>query len=174
MNETINTIITRRSIKNYKDTPVSRHLIDEITRSATYSASGMNKQSAVMVVVTNKVLRDKLSRLNASILNTDKDPFYNAPVVIVVLADSNVRTYIEDGSLVMGNLMNAAFSVGVGSCWIHRAKEMFETEIGKELLKEWGLSDSYKGIGNCILGYPADQIDPLPKPRKENYIIYKE
>ena len=137
MNETINTIISRRSIKAYTDQMVSDHLLNEITSAATYSASGMNKQSAMMVVVKDKALRDKLSKLNASILGTDKDPFYNAPIVVVVLADSNVRTYIEDGSLVMGNLMNASFSVGVSSCWIHRAKEMFETEEGKELLKVW-------------------------------------
>ena len=173
MNETINTIISRRSIKGYTDQMVSDHLLNEITTAATYSASGMNKQSAMMVVVKDKTLRDKLSALNASILGTTNDPFYNAPVVIVVLADSNVRTYIEDGSLVMGNLMNAAHSVGVSSCWIHRAKEMFETQQGKELLKEWGIPESYKGIGNCILGYPKDKTDKIPSPRKENYVIYK-
>ena len=173
MNETINTIISRRSIKAYTDELVSDYLLNEITTAATYSASGMNKQSAVMVVVKDKALRDKLSNLNASILGTTNDPFYNAPIVVVVLADSNVRTYVEDGSLVMGNLMNAAHSVGVSSCWIHRAKEMFETEEGKEILKEWGLPESYKGIGNCILGYPVDKTDVLPKPRKENYVIYK-
>ena len=173
MNETINTIISRRSIKAYTNQMVSDHLLNEITTAATYSASGMNKQAAVMIVVKDKALRDKLSKLNASILGTDKDPFYNAPIVVVVLADSNVRTYIEDGSLVMGNLMNAAHSVGVGSCWIHRAKEMFETEEGKKLLKEWGIPESYKGIGNCILGYPVDKTDKVPSPRKENYVIFK-
>ena len=173
MNETINTIISRRSIKAYTDQMVSDHLLNEITSAATYSASGMNKQAAMMVVVKDKALRDKLSKLNASILGTDKDPFYNAPIVIVVLADSNVRTYVEDGSLVMGNLMNASFSVGVSSCWIHRAKEMFETEEGKQLLKEWNIPESYKGIGNCILGYPVDKTDKVPSPRKENYVLFK-
>ena len=173
MNETINTIISRRSIKAYTNQMVSDHLLNEITTAATYSASGMNKQAAMMVVVKDKSLRDKLSKLNASILGTDKDPFYNAPIVVVVLADSNVKTYIEDGSLVMGNLMNAAHSVGVGSCWIHRAKEMFETAEGKNLLKEWGIPESYKGIGNCILGYPVDKTDKVPSPRKENYVIFK-
>lgn len=173
MNETINTIISRRSIKAYTDELVSDYLLNEITTAATYSASGMNKQSALMVVVKDKALRNKLSALNASILGITSDPFYNAPVVVVVLADSNVRTYVEDGSLVMGNLMNAAHSVGVSSCWIHRAKEVFETQEGKLLLKEWGIPESYKGIGNCILGYPKDKTDVLPKPRKENYVIYK-
>ena len=173
MNETINTIISRRSIKAYTDELVSDYLLNEITTAATYSASGMNKQSALMVVVKDKALRNKLSALNASILGITSDPFYNAPVVVVVLADSNVRTYVEDGSLVMGNLLNAAHSVGVSSCWIHRAKEVFETKEGKLLLKEWGIPESYKGIGNCILGYPKDKTDVLPKPRKENYVIYK-
>ena len=172
MNETINTIISRRSIKAYTDQVVSDHLLHEITSAATYSASGMNKQSAMMVVVKDKALRDKLSKLNASILGTDKDPFYNAPVVIVVLADSNVRTYVEDGSLVMGNLMNASFSVGVSSCWIHRAKETFDMPEGKAILKKLGLEGEYEGIGNCILGY-AD-IDPEKKPRKENRVFWIE
>ena len=171
MNETINTIISRRSIKAYTDELVSDYLLNEITTAATYSASGMNKQSALMVVVKDKALRDKLSLLNASILGTTNDPFYNAPVVIVVLADSNVRTYVEDGSLVMGNLMNAAHSVGVSSCWIHRAKEMFETKEGKELLKEWGIPETYEGIGHVVLGYP-DMESPEPLPRKEDYILY--
>ena len=171
MNETINTIISRRSIKAYTDELVSDYLLNEITTAATYSASGMNKQSALMVVVKDKALRDKLSTLNASILGTTNDPFYNAPVVIVVLADSNVRTYVEDGSLVMGNLLNAAHSVGVSSCWIHRAKEMFETKEGKKLLKEWGIPETYEGIGHVVLGY-SDMESPEPLPRKEDYIHY--
>ena len=173
MIETINTIISCRSFKAYTDELVSDYLLNEITTAATYSASGMNKQSALKVVVKDKALRNKLSALNASILGITSDPFYNAPVVVVVLADSNVRTYVEAGSLVMGILMNAAHSVGVSSCWIHRAKEVFESKEGKELLKEWGIPESYKGIGICILGYPKAKTDVLPKPRKENYVIYK-
>lgn len=173
MNETIKTIKERRSIKAYSSEPISYDLINTICEAATFSASGRNKQAATMIVVTNKQLRDKLSKLNASILGTTSDPFYGAPIVVVVLADSSVHTYIEDGSLVLGNLMNAAYSLGVGSCWIHRAKEMFETEEGKTLLKEWGLPDTYKGIGNCILGYPLTNENKLPSKRKENYIIYK-
>lgn len=173
MNETIKTIKERRSIKSYSSKEVSMDLIKIICEAATYSASGRNEQAATMVVVTDKTLKDKLSKLNASIMGIDKDPFYNAPVVIVVLADSTVHTYIEDGSLVIGNLMNAAHSLGIGSCWIHRAKEMFETEEGKALLKEWGLPDTYKGIGNCILGYPLTNEEKIPSKRKDNYIIYK-
>ena len=102
---------------------------------------------------------------------TDTDPFYGAPVVLVVLADKNRPTCVYDGSLVMGNLMNAAASLGIGSCWIHRAKEVFASEEGKALLKKWGVEGDYEGIGHCVLGYPARDV-PKAKPRKENYVYY--
>ena len=128
-------------------------------------------QSPIIVAVTDKATRDKLSQLNAAVLGGTNDPFYGAPVVLVVLADRQYPTYIYDGSLVMGNLMNAAHAVGLGSCWIHRAKEVFDSEEGKALLKEWGIEGDYEGIGNCILGYPA-QANPAPKARKANYVHY--
>ena len=123
-----------------------------------------------MVVVQDPETIRQLFRMNAAVMGGSGDPFYGAPTVIVVLADKNRGTCVEDGSLVMGNLMNAAASLGVASCWIHRAREVFDTPEGKELLKKWGLSDSYIGVGNCILGYAKDPL-PQPKPRKENYII---
>lgn len=171
MNEVINAITDRRSIKKYKSTPVPQDKLDRILQSATYTASGKNRQAAIMICVTNKELRDKLSALNAKILGTDIDPFYGAPAVVVVLADMQYNTAIYDGSLVMGNLMLAAYSEGVDSCWIHRAKEMFESEEGKKLLAELGIEGSYQGIGNCVLGY-RDCEYPAAKPRKENYIYY--
>ena len=122
-----------------------------------------------MVVVQDPELIRKLSAWNAEIMGTDSDPFYGAPTVIVVLADSTRNTYIEDGSLVMGNLMNAAHAVGVDSCWIHRARETFARAEGKALLKEWGLGENYVGIGNCVLGY-RDCEYPQAKPRKDTYI----
>ena len=127
-------------------------------------------QSAVMVAVQDPETIRTLSRINAEIMGTDGDPFYGAPTVVVVLAGRRRGTCVEDGSLVMGNLMNAAFSLGVDSCWIHRARETYETEEGKALLKKWGLSEDYIGIGNCILGY-SDQPLPQPKPRKEGFVI---
>ena len=129
----------------------------------------MGAQSPVMVVVQDPELIRKLSAWNAEIMGTDSDPFYGAPTVIVVLADSTRNTYIEDGSLVMGNLMNAAHAVGVDSCWIHRARETFARAEGKALLKEWGLGENYVGIGNCVLGY-RDCEYPQAKPRKDTYI----
>ena len=129
----------------------------------------MGLQSPKMVVLQNKEVIQKLSKLNSKVMGKDIDPFYSAPTVIVVLADKTKNTYLEDGSLVLGNLMNAASSLGIGSCWIHRAKEEFETEEGKELLKEWNISDDYVGIGHCILGYPDGPL-PQPKARKEDYV----
>ena len=169
MNDVIKVLKERRSIKKYKPDSVPEDILDLILEAGTFAPTGMNRQSPVMVAITDKSVRDKLSKLNASIMGIDSDPFYGAPVVIVVLADSDVRTYKEDGSLVLGNLLNAAYSVGLGSCWIHRAKEEFETEEGKEMLKKWGLSENYVGIGHCILGYPDEEREV--RPRKEGYIL---
>ena len=150
----IEVLKTRRSIRSYENKIPDKALLDKVLEAGTYAPTGMGQQSPVIVAVTNKEMRDRLSRLNAEIMGQDTDPFYGAPVVFIVLADRNVPTYLYDGSLVMGNLMNAAHAVGLGSCWIHRAKEMFESEEGKTLLKEWGIDGDYEGIGNCIIGYP--------------------
>lgn len=166
-------IKTRRAIRSYESKVPDKDLLAKVLEAGTYAPTGMGQQSPIIVAVTNKEVRDKLSRMNAQIMGKDTDPFYGAPVVLVVLADKNVPTYLYDGSLVMGNLMNAAHAVGLGSCWIHRAKEVFETEEGKALLKEWGIEGNYEGIGNCIIGYPKDGL-PAAKPRKEGYIHYIE
>ena len=172
MNEVLNAIYERRSVKKYTDRPVPAELLDEILKAGSWAANGKAWQAPVMVAVTDPETRETLRRLNAEILgNPDADPFYGAPTVVVVLSDSDRFTYVEDGSLVIGNMMLAAYSLGVDSCWIHRAREMFETEEGKALKAKWGLGDNYIGIGNCILGY-ADEEHPAMKPRKENYIYY--
>lgn len=170
-NAVLTAIKERRSIRKYKKEQISDEQLKAILEAATYAPTGQGKQSPVMVVVQNPELIEKLSRLNAGVMGSDGDPFYGAPTVVVVLADSARGTCVEDGSLVMGTLLLAAHAVGVDSCWIHRAREVFETPEGKELLKEWGLSDNYIGIGNCILGY-RDCEYPEPKERKKDYIIY--
>lgn len=171
MNETLRVLKERRSIRKYKKEQISDEQLNQILEAGMYAPSGMGAQSAIMVVVQDEKLIKKLSKLNAKFTkDPDGDPFYGAPTVIIVLADSTRHTYIEDGSLVMGNLMNAAYSLGVDSCWIHRAREMFEDQEGKALLKEWGIDEKYVGIGNCILGY-RDCEYPEPKPRKEGYVI---
>ena len=171
MNETIENLISRRSIRKYKSDIIPKEILDKIIEAGTYAPTGMNKQAAIIIAITNKEVRDNLSKLNAKVMGSDSiDPFYGAPVVLVVLADKSVPTYLYDGSLVMGNLMNAAHSLGIGSCWIHRAKEVFESEEGKQILKSLGIEGDYEGIGNCILGYPDEEV--VTKPRKENYIYY--
>lgn len=171
--DAVTNLITRRSIRKFKSDMVPKETIEKILEAGTYAATGMNRQSPVMIAVTNKELRDRLSALNAKIMGTDTDPFYNAPVVIIVLANKAMPTYIYDGSLVMGNLMNAAHAYGISSCWIHRAKEEFETEEGRKLLESLGIEGDYEGIGHCILGY-ADCDEPAPSPRKENYVYWAE
>ena len=172
MNEAMQNLLTRRSCRKYKPDMLPQDVLDEILKAGTYAATGHGTQSPVMIAVTNKELRDKLSKLNAKIFGKpDFDPFYGAPVVVIVLADKKFPTYVYDGSLVMCNLMLAAHSLGVASCWIHRAKQEFEMPEGKELLKELGIEGDYEGIGHCILGY-ADCPEPKAAPRKENYIYY--
>ena len=135
-----------------------------------YAPTGRGAQSPVIVAVTNKAVRDRLSEMNAEVLGASADPFYDAPVVLIVLADKSRPTYLYDGSLVMGNLMNAAHAVGLGSCWIHRAKEVFASAEGKALLKEWGIDGDYEGIGHCVLGYPVEGQPQEAKPRKADYV----
>lgn len=171
MSETLETIKSRRSIRKYKEDSIPEDILNKIIEAGTYAPSGMGKQSAIILAVTNKEVRDKLSKINASIMGSTNDPFYGAPVVLVVLADKSVRTHVYDGSLVMENLMLAAHDLGVGSCWIHRAKETFETEEGKELLQSLGIEGEYEGIGNCILGYPDGEL-PVAKQRKDNFVYY--
>ena len=163
----------RRSVRKYKDTMVPKEVIEQIVEAGLYAASGMNRQPVIMVAVTNKEMRDHMAKLNAQVMGMDKDPFYGAPAVIVVLADKSKFTSIYDGSLVMGNLMQAAYDLGVGSCWIHRAKEVFATEEGKAILKQLGIEGDYEGIGNCILGY-VDGEYPTAAPRNDNRIFWIE
>lgn len=170
MRETLKDLKTRRSIRAYKPEQITEEELNQVLEAGLYAPTGMGRQSPVMVVVQDPDMVKKLSAMNAAVMGVSSDPFYGAPTVIVVLADSTIPTYREDGSLVMGNLLNAAHAAGLGSCWIHRAREVFSSEEGKALLKEWGLDDRYEGIGHCILGY-SDGEYPEAKPRKEGYII---
>lgn len=172
MNEVMKAILERRSCKKYKPDLVPQELIDQVVEAGTYAASGMGKQSPVIVAVTNRELRDKLSRVNAEIRgNPGADMFYGAPVVLIVLADTSVPTYVYDGSLVIGNMLLAAHALGLGSCWIHRAKETFERDEFRELLEKLGIEGRYEGIGNCVLGYPAEEPKAAAS-RKAGYVRY--
>ena len=173
MNEVIKAMVERRSARNYKDDMLPKEVIDDIINAGVYAASGRNYQSAIIVAVTDRAMRDRLSEMNRKIGGWAEgfDPFYNAPVVLVVLADKSKPTYIYDGSLVMGNLMLAAHSMGVGSCWIHRAKEEFESDEGKEILKSLGIEGDYEGIGHCVLGYTESDLTKIPE-RKSDRVYY--
>lgn len=171
MSDLLQKIETRRSIRKYKPDMVPKEIIDKIIRAGTYAASGRGMQCPIIIAVTNKEVRDRLSRLNAQIMGTDGDPFYGAPVVLAVLADRSRGTYIYDGSLVIGNMMLAAHELGIGSCWIHRAKEEFQLPEGKEILESLGIEGYYEGIGHCILGY-ADGDYPPPPARKKGRVFY--
>ena len=167
--ETLTTLKTRRSCRAYKPELIEEEKLNAIIEAGTYAATGMGRQSPIIIAVTDQKLRNKLSKMNAAVMGMDMDPFYGAPELLIVLADKAVPTYLYDGSLVMGNMMNAAADLGVASCWIHRAKEEFESEEGKAILKELGIEGDYEGIGHLILGYAA-KPEAAPAPRKANYV----
>lgn len=169
MNEVLKNIRERRSVRRYKKDLVPQEVLDEILEAGKYAASGMGTQGTMMVVTQNPELVARLSRLNAEVMGVDSDPFYGAPTVVMVFADEK-GTCVENGSLVMGNLMLAAHSLGVDSCWIHRAREVFAGEEGRRMKAEWGVPESYVGIGNCILGYRSGDY-PSAKPRKDGFVV---
>jgi nitroreductase len=165
-------MLTRSSVKKYKSDPVPKELMDKIIEAGLAAPSGLNKQAAIILAVTDRQVRDELSKINAGKDPFKRaDPFYNAPCVLVVLADKSVFTSIYDGTLVMENMMLAAHALGLGACWIHRAKETFEQPEWKEFLKKLGIEGEYEGIGNCVIGYPDGDV-PAVKPRKENRVFY--
>ena len=170
MNQTTQVLKTRRSCKKYKSQHVPRHLIDEIVACGLNAPTGRNLQAPIFVVVTNDSIVAKLSKLNADVMGAKGDPFYGAKDVIVVLASKVAHTYVYDGSVAMTNLMNSAYSLGIGSCWIHRAKEVFYSPEGKQLLAEWGITDDVEGVGFCVLGYPDGE--PTPKTIKDGRVYF--
>lgn len=172
MKQTIQDLLTRRSVRAYTDQMPSEEDLATICKAGTYAPSGRSTQCPIIIAVTNKDLRDRMSRLNAQVMGADSDPFYGAPAVLVVLVEQGKGcTPFEDGCLVMGNMLNAAHALGLASCWVNRAKEVFASPEGKAILEELGIKGNYVGIGNCIVGYPATPI-PEAKPRKEDYIYW--
>lgn len=171
MEETLKVIKTRRSCRKYQQKQIKNEELDAILEAGTYAPTGMGKQSPIIVVIQDQETITKLSKLNAATIGSMSDPFYGAPTLLVVFGDRKVTTYVEDGSLVIGNMLNAAHAVGVDSCFVYRAKEMFETKEGMALLKKWGIQEGYVGIGNCVLGYAAEGGVAPAASRKKNYII---
>ena len=173
MSQVLEQIKNRRSIRKYKPDEVPQELLDQIIEAGLYAASGKNLQSTIIIQVTNKELRDEISRMNAQIMGwpDGRDPFYGAPAMLIVLGKKDQPNHVADGSLVMGNLMLAAHELGLGSCWINRAREEFDTQWGKDLLKSLGIEGEYEGIGHCALGYIDGEV-PEAAPRKENRVFY--
>ena len=169
MSKVLEEMKTRRSIRKFKPDMIPQDILDRIIEAGTFAANGRGAQNTIIIQVTNKEIRDEIAKRNADIMGSNTDPFYGAPVVLVVLADKSMPTYIYDGTLVMGNLMLEAHALGVDSCWIHRAKEEFESEEGREILKSLGIEGNYEGIGHCILGY-VDGEEPQCHPRKDNWV----
>ena len=171
MNEVIQNMTSRRSVRAYSSKPVDRALIDEIIEAGLYAPSAMNKQDTLIIAIEDKSVRDKISKMNAAIMGSSSDPFYSAPVILIVLYNKANRNGIYDGSLVLGNMMNAAHSLGLSSCWIHRAKEEFESDEGKELLKYLGIEGEWEGVGHMALGYSASS-EPKAPERKSGRVIH--
>ena len=173
MSEVLKEMKERRSIRKYKSEMVPQDVLDKIIEAGLYAASGKGTQNTIIIQVTKKELRDEIAEMNRKIGGWEEgfDPFYGAPAMLIVLAKKDWPTGIYDGSLVMGNLMLAAHDLGIGSCWIHRAKEEFETQWGKELLKSLGIEDEYEGIGHSALGYVDGEYPNRPE-RKENRVYY--
>ena len=171
MNEVLNCLETRRSCRAYRPEQVPEEALQEILRAGLYAPSGMGRQSVKLLVVQDPAAIAALERLNGGVLGSpDAHPFYGAPTVCVVFADTSVGTWVEDGSLVIGNMLAAAHSLGVGSCWIHRARQEFELPEGKALMQKWGVDARYAGVGHCILGYAAAEPAPA-KARKADFIV---
>lgn len=168
-NEVLNTIRARRSVRQYRPDPVPEELLNAVLEAGTYAPTGGGRQSPTIVAVTSEGTRRELSEQNAAVMGREADPYYGAPVILLVLADPAAATFVEDGSCVLENRMLAAASVGLGSVWVHREREIFDSEKGKALLREWGLPETLRGVGALALGYPAVLPAPAAK-RKERYV----
>lgn len=168
--EVLDMLLTRRSVRAYKPDPVPTALLEEVLRAGTYAPTGGGRQSPVLVAVTDKAARDEISRLNAAVMGKDTDPYYGAPVLVLALADPASSTWVEDASCALENMMLAAHALGLGSVWVHREREIFDSEAGKALLRAWGLPETLRGVGAIALGYASGPA-PAPAPRKDGYIV---
>ena len=168
--EMLKGLCERRSIRSYKKEQITDEELSAVLCAGQFAPTGRNRMPVKFVVIQKPELLARLSKWNGKIMGTDNDPFYGAPTAVLVLADSTIPTYRDDGALAMGNLLNAAYAAGLGSCWIHRAREMFESEEGKVLLNEWGIPETFSGIGFCILGYAAGEL-PMASSRRSDQIM---
>jgi nitroreductase len=170
MNETLRCLRGRRSIRSFKPQQVTDEELHAVLEAGMYAPSGANQQAALLIVVQDPQTRATLSRMNQAVKPADSDPYHDAPTIILVLADQSKVTPVEDASLALGNMFNAAFSLGLGSCWVHRERQMFASDQGQALLKKWGVEGDYVGVGACVLGYPEGE-HPQAGPRKDGYVV---
>lgn len=169
-NEVIEALLSRRSCRSYTNQMPTDEELQTIVNAGLYAPSGKNGQSSIMICITNKEIRDTLSKLNAQVMNSETDPFYGAPAVIAVLGDASNKLFVQDASLSMQNLMLSAHALGLGSCWINRAYEVFRSLEGKKLKQTWNIPDSYEGVAFCIIGHAANTTAPAA-PRRNNRVI---
>ena len=174
MSNVLEEMKTRRSIRKFKPDAIPQEILDKIIEAGTYAANGRGAQNVIIIQVTDKEKRDEIAKKNAEIMGSAGDPFYGAPAMLIVLGKKDWPTHVYDGSLVMGNLMLAAHDLGIGSCWIHRAREVFDSEEGKAMLRAWGIEGDYEGIGHCVLGYPLEGAVREAAPRKDDYVRFVE
>jgi nitroreductase len=170
MNETMTTLLNRRCIRKYKTEQISDEELNAVLEAGKYAPSGANQQSALFIVVQDPETMKVISKMNQAIVEEDSDPYYGAPTVILALADTTKVTPVEDATLALGNMLNAAYSLGLASCWVHRTRQMFESEEGKALLRKWGVEGDFIGVGSCILGYPEGE-HPQAAPRKDDFVV---
>ena len=170
MNDTMKSLLGRRCIRAFKSGQITDEELNAVLEAGKFAPSGANRQSALFIVVQDPETRETLSRMNSAVKPSDADPYYGAPTIVLVLADAMMTTPVEDGALALGNMFNAAYSLGLGSCWVHRTRQMFESDEGKTLLKKWGVEGDYVGVGSCILGYPEGD-HPEAAPRKDDFVV---
>lgn len=169
MEDVLSVLKTRRSIRSYRPDMITEQELDAILEAGTFAPSGKGMQSSQIVVVQNKDVIQQLVRMNQEVLGGSNDPYYGAPMIVLVFAQKDNPNHIQDASLVLGNMMNAAHALGVGTCWINRERQMFESEEGKQLMASWGVEEGSEGVGALSMGYPNQSVEA--KPRKSNYII---
>lgn len=168
--EALEVLKNRRAIRQYKNQQITKEELEAVLEAGTYAPTGVGTQGVQIIAVQSPKYVERVDALNAKILGRDVHPYYGAPTIVLVMETADCKTHTFDGSAACMNMLNAAYAVGLGSCWIHRCEQMFETQEGKELLKEWGLPEDLKGVASFSLGYP-DCEHPKPKKRREGYAI---
>lgn len=158
--EAMEMLLNRRSVRKYKSEQIKKEELEAVIEAGRYAPTGMNRQPGLFIAIQDKETRQKVSEINREIMGSSSDPFYGAPTIVLVLVKADAATGVCDGSLMLGNMMNAAHALGLGSCWINRIKETFEREDGKALLKEWGMEGEYIGVGSIALGYAEGELPP--------------